>query len=451
MSGTNNINVTDLIDDRPLSRYQISVFFLCALAALMDGYDSVIIGITAPGIAASLGLDVKTFGPVFSAAQFGFMLAAFFAGPLADRIGRKSVLVCSVALFGLFAVLTPLSTSFDHLILFRFLTGIGLGGASVTFVSISTEYAPLRIRATVIAVMWTMMPTGSVIGGFISSLLLPSHGWMLIYYIGGAIPIGVAVLMIFLVPESISFLANEGVGKARLTRVVRRIAPDLRIDAETRFLITEEKTTGSSISNLFTNGRARTTLFLWAAFFCCWLVVVTMVAWIVPILKEAGIPSSQAPLMVSAFAGGTAIGAPIVGRVMDKHSRHNVLIISLLTAALGVSLLGFAMTSVELFAIGTLISGIAVGGASSGLVALVAASYPVSIRSTGVGWAVGMSRFGGTVGPALAGFMLTSGWSLHAFFGSMGGILVLGSFFLFLLMLEARRAPSQTVVNATAA
>ena len=444
MNSTHAVNVTDLVNDRPVSRYQYSVFFLCALAALMDGFDSVIIGITAPGIAASLGLDVKTFGPVFSAAQFGFMLAAFFAGPLADRIGRKSVLTCSVALFGLFAVLTPLSTSFDHLILFRFLTGIGLGGASVTFVSISTEYAPLRIRATVVAVMWTMMPIGSVMGGFISSILMPDHGWMLLYYIGGAVPMGIAVLMLLLVPESISFLATSGKGRTKLSRIVQRIAPDLALSDHTQFLITDEKTSGSSISNLFSHGRARTTLYLWAAFFCCWLVVVTLVAWVVPILKEAGIPTSQAPLMVSLYAGGTAIGAPIVGRIMDRHSPYTVLIVFLLIAAASVSILGFAVNSIEIFAIGTLISGIAVGGASSGLVALVAASYPVSIRSTGIGWAVGMSRFGGTVGPALAGFMLSSGWSLHAFFGSMGGFLLVGTLFLALLMVQAKRASAST-------
>ncbi|MCP3731357.1 MFS transporter [Sphingomonas sp. MG17] len=432
------INVTDLINDRPVSRYQFGVFFLCALAALMDGFDSVIIGITAPGIAASLGLDVKDFGPVFSAAQFGFMIAAFVAGPLADRFGRKSILTFSVVVFGLFALLTPLSGSFEHLIAFRFLTGLGLGGASVTFVSLSTEYAPLRIRATVVSIMWTMLPLGSVLGGFASSILLPSHGWMPVYYIGGAVPIAIALLMLFLVPESISFLAVSGARKASLARIVQRIAPDLHPDETTRFVVAEERTSGSSISNLFTDGRATTTLCLWGAFFCCWLVVVTLVAWVVPILKEAGIPLSQAPLMVSAYAGGTAIGAPIVGRIMDKYDRYYVLILFLLIAAVSVSVLGFAVTSVELFAIGTLISGIAVGGASSGLVALVAASYPVSIRSTGVGWAVGMSRFGGTVGPALAGLILASGWSLHAFFGLMGVALLVGTGFLVALMLHAR-------------
>jgi AAHS family 4-hydroxybenzoate transporter-like MFS transporter len=124
MSAANSINVTDLINNRPISRYQTSVFFLCALAALMDGYDSVIIGITAPAIATSLGLDVKTFGPVFSAAQFGFMIGAFVAGPLADRFGRKSLLALSVLVFGIFSLLTPLSDSYEHLIAFRFLTGL---------------------------------------------------------------------------------------------------------------------------------------------------------------------------------------------------------------------------------------------------------------------------------------------------------------------------------------
>lgn len=162
MGAADSINVTDLINQRPVSRYQISVFFLCALTALMDGHDSVIIGITAPAIAASLGLDVKTFGPVFSAAQFGFMIGAFAAGPLADRFGRKSLLTQSFAIFGLFGLLTPLSGSYEYLVIFRFLTGIGLGGASVTFVSLPTEYAPLRIRATIVTLMWIMLPLGNV-------------------------------------------------------------------------------------------------------------------------------------------------------------------------------------------------------------------------------------------------------------------------------------------------
>src|SRR6478736_2947118 len=124
MSASDTVNITNLINNRPISQYQAVLLLLCALAALMDGFDSVIISITAPAIAKSLGLDVKTFGPIFSAAQFGFMLGAFVAGPVADRVGRKSVLVASVMIFGLFSLLTPLSQSYEQLVALRFATGL---------------------------------------------------------------------------------------------------------------------------------------------------------------------------------------------------------------------------------------------------------------------------------------------------------------------------------------
>lgn len=451
MNTTSSVNVTDLINNRPISRYQISVFFLCALAALMDGYDSVIIGITAPAIATSLGLDVKSFGPIFSAAQFGFMIGAFVAGPLADRFGRKSLLAASVVIFGLFSLLTPLSNSYDHLIALRFLTGLGLGGASATFVSLSTEYAPLRVRATIVTLMWTMIPLGNVVGGVLSSMVLPSHGWMLVYYIGGIVPIGIAVLMLFLVPESIGFLAVRGTGQSKLSRIVQRIAPDLKPDATTIFLVTEEKTAGARISNLFSDGRALTTLCFWIIFFCCWLVLITLLAWMVPILREAGISPSKAPLMIAANSAGAVIGAPIIGRIMDKTNPYYVLISVFFIAAISVSALGFAVTSVELFAACSFIEGFALGGASSGLVALAAASYPTAIRSTGVGWAIGVSRFGAVVGPILAGLMLSASWSLHAFFGSMGALVLVATVFLIVLMLNAQQAKPALVLNGTVA
>lgn len=438
MSDHKTVNVSDLIDGRGLSRYQIGIFVLCALAALMDGYDSVIVGITAPAIAQSLTLDVKTFGPIFSAAQLGFMISAFIAGYMADRFGRKTVLVASVAVFGLFSLLTPLSSSFEALVLYRFLTGIGLGGASVSFISLSTEFAPMRIRATIVSTMWTMMPLGSVVGGVVAAAILPTYGWEHIYIIGGVLPMMIALLMWLLVPESISFVASRGRDDGRLSRIARRIAPDLQLGRDTQFIIAEERSGGSGVFSLFRQGRTKVTLCLWVAFFCCWLVLVTMVAWIVPILEEAGIPSSQAPLMVSLFAGGTLIGSPIVGRIMDKFDLYSVLIVFLLLAMIMVSTLGFFMGSMEMFAVGTLLGGAAVGGASSGLVALVAASYPVSIRSTGIGFAIGMARLGGTVGPVFAGSLLSAGASLHSFFLSMGAVALIAA----LSLLALRRHTS---------
>jgi MFS transporter, AAHS family, 4-hydroxybenzoate transporter len=446
MNASNSINITDVINERPISRYQTSVFFLCALAALMDGYDSVIMGITAPAIAASLGLDVKTFGPIFSASQLGFMIGAFLAGPLADRFGRKSLLIQSVVVFGLFALFTPMSTSYNHLIILRFLTGLGLGGASATFVSLSTEYAPARVRATIVALMWAMVPLGNVVGGLLSSAILPSHGWMIVYYVGGVIPICIAIVMVFLVPESLGFMVVRGVEKSKLSRIMRRIAPDLKPGPATTYTVTEERISGANISNLFTDGRALTTLCFWVVFFCCWLVLITLANWMVPILREAGIPISKAPLMLAANSGGAVIGALIIGRTMDKTNPYYVVISAFFVGAVSVSILGFAVTSAEMFAVFAFIEGFALGGVSTGLVALVAASYPTAIRSTGIGWAIAISRFGAFVGPVLAGFMLSGGWSLHAFFGSMGALVLVGMVFLIVLMLNVRQSKAAPAV-----
>ncbi len=445
MSPANTINITDLINTRPISRYQVAVFLLCALAALMDGYDSVVIGITAPAIATSLGLDVKTFGPIFSAAQFGFMLGAFVAGPLADRLGRKKVLTASVAVFGLFAMLTPLSASYQHLLLLRFLTGLGLGGASATFVSICAEYAPLRTRATIVAFLWTLLPAGNVLGGVMSSAILPEHGWMPVYYIGGIVPLAIAGLMVAFVPESLSFLVSRGAGYAKLSPIVARIAPDLRQVATTQYTVSEERLSDASVKHLFGDGRALVTVCLWISFFFCWLVLITVLAWTVPMLREAGIPISKASLMIAANSGGAVIGAPIIGRIMDKVDRYAVVIIGLLAGALAVAALGFALSSFELLAACAFVAGFTVGGTSAGMVALAATSYPTAIRSTGVGWAIGMSRLGAVVGPMLAGAMFASGWTLQHFFVSMGVLTVVSAIAVAVLRVGTRQLPAAFV------
>lgn len=417
--GNQVINVTSLINDRPISRYQYTILILCALAALMDGYDSVIIGITAPAIASSLGLDVKTFGPVFSAAQFGFMLGAFIAGPLADRMGRKSILVGSVSLFGLFSLLTPLATAYDHLLILRFITGLGLGGASATFVSICTEYSPARSRATIIAVLWALLPAGNVVGGVLSSMILPSHGWMPVYYIGGIIPLMIALVMVLMVPESATFLVSKGASSTRIAAIVRRLAPEVTQSQGVRFAVLDHGPSNAAVWNLFSEGRKFMTICFWVSFFCCWLVLITVLAWTVPVLREAGIPISNASLMIAANSSGAVIGAPLIGRLMDKVDPMLTIVIGLLLGAIAVFLLGFSVTSVNLLAVNFFVAGFTVGGTSAGMVGLVASSYPTAIRSTGIGWAIGMARLGAVCGPIAAGMMLAHGWGLKGFFAAM--------------------------------
>jgi AAHS family 4-hydroxybenzoate transporter-like MFS transporter len=446
MNTAQTINVSGLINDRPISKYQFWVFLLCALAALMDGYDSVIIGITAPAIATTLGLDVKTFGPVFSAAQFGFMLGAFTAGPLVDRFGRKNILIAAVVLFGLFSLLTPFAGTYGELVGLRFITGLGLGGASATFVSICTEYAPLRVRATIIAFLWTLLPAGNVVGGVLSSIILPLHGWMPVYYIGGAVPLAIAVVMLLVVPESVSFLVARRAVPARIRPIVSRLAPDLILPANATYTVSEEKLPNASVKQLFTEGRGFVTLCLWVSFFCCWLVLITVLAWTVPVLREAGMPISKASLMIAANSGGAVFGAILIGRLMDKTNPRVIIICGLLVGALAVTALGYAVKSPDLLAACFFLAGFTVGGTSAGMVALGATSYPTAIRSTGIGWAIGMSRLGAVVGPIAAGAMLAAGWSLQSFFATMGFIVVLGALAIVVLRLGTGPAAGTVAV-----
>jgi AAHS family 4-hydroxybenzoate transporter-like MFS transporter len=170
------VNVTSLIDDYPLGGLQIRVLVLCGLVALLDGMDLQSIGLAAPSIARALQVEPRAFGAVFSAALLGLMLGAFILGPMADRFGRKRILVASTLTFGVFTIGTALAGSFATLLIVRFLTGLGLGGAMPGFISLASEYAPRRIRALLVTVLWAGFPLGGLVGGVLAAWLIPRGG-----------------------------------------------------------------------------------------------------------------------------------------------------------------------------------------------------------------------------------------------------------------------------------
>ena len=195
------VNVTRLIDDRPLTRFQIGVIVCCALINLFDGADTQSIGVAAPFIADELGIPIANFKWIFSSALVGATLGAATFGPLADRFGRKTLLIIAAVLIGIFTILTALATSVPMLIAFRVLAGLGLGGATPCFIALTSEYAPARLRAALVTVMWSAFPLGGLTGGLLNSYLIPTIGWRAIFYIGGVAPLIIAVVLAFFLPE----------------------------------------------------------------------------------------------------------------------------------------------------------------------------------------------------------------------------------------------------------
>src|SRR5581483_10665675 len=199
------LTVNEILDHRPLSRMQISTFLLCGLVLILDGFDAQSIGFLAPSMAKSLGISVKTFGPIFGAALFGLMISAMLSGLIADKWGRKWTVIISSLMFGLFTILTAQATTFHELWAFRFLTGLGLGGAMPNVVSLTSEYAPKRMIPVFVSMLFCGMPAGALLGSAIGAVMLPRFGWQSVLYVGGILPFVVALALIKILPESVRF------------------------------------------------------------------------------------------------------------------------------------------------------------------------------------------------------------------------------------------------------
>lgn len=203
------INVTELIDKRPTNAYQKSIIALCALVAMLDGVDSQMIAPTGPSIAASLHVPPVAMGPIYSAGQFGYLIGALCFGPIADRIGRKSMLVLTAFVFACCTLMTVTAQSFDFLLAVRFVTGLGLGGAAPCFVSLASEYGPKRVRAQIVAFLWAAVPLGGLFGTFAIAFMLPRFGWPSVYYLFGGLTFIVAAVAALIYPLDVR---STGVG-----------------------------------------------------------------------------------------------------------------------------------------------------------------------------------------------------------------------------------------------
>src|ERR1700688_1446807 len=203
------INVTKLIDLRPITELQIRVTLLCALTIFLDGLDGIVFGLAAPSLAAAIGVSVTSFGPVFGIGQAGILVGVLTFGPLGDRFGRKRLVIGSMLLFATFTMLTIWTTSFDELLVFRFLTGLGLGGVAPNAVALASEFAPKRLRAAFVSLLWAALPLGGVAIGLLSSVLIPNWGWQSLFYVGSVVPLVLVVVLLFALPESVSFLLTR--------------------------------------------------------------------------------------------------------------------------------------------------------------------------------------------------------------------------------------------------
>lgn len=414
MTAHRTLDVQDVIDSSPVSGFQKRVIALCFMIVAIDGFDTAAVGFIAPALRAAWGVTPAQLAPLFGAGLFGLMAGAFIFGPLADKWGRKPVLVASTAFFGAATLASAFSPSIETLIALRFVTGIGLGGAMPAAITLTSEFCPGSRRSSLVTLMFCGFTIGSATAGLAASHIVGAFGWQGLLVVGGVLPLLLTPLLLALLPESPRYLALRQAPAERVAAVLRRIAPgaDL-VDAA---FIGSGKARGLPLRQLFQGGLGAGTLLVWTTFFMSLLVFYLLSSWLPLLITAAGFSLKNASLMAATLAAGGTLGAVVIGRLMDRLEPHGVLAIAYLVAGVFVMLLGSATAVPALLVFAIFGAGFGVAGAQVGINALAAAYYPTASRATGVSWANAVGRVGSVLGSMVGGFLLSLGWDLATVF-----------------------------------
>lgn len=443
------IDVQGFIDTSPLSRVQGLVVLMCFLTVAADGFDTAAIGFIAPTLRAQWHLQPSQLAPLFASGLFGLMAGALVFGPLADRVGRKWVLVLTTLGFGITSIASASADSVEALTAWRFVTGLGLGGAMPSAITLTSESCPSRRRALLVTAMFCGFAIGSAIGGLAAAGIVASHGWQGVLVLGGALPILLSAALAGLLPESVRYLALRGGQDERLAGILNRIRPD-PVLAGARFTGMRQAP-GSPVRQLFEPGLAAGTFLLWICFFMILLVFYLLTSWLPLLLSGSGKTAQEATLISLMFPVGSTVGALAIGALMDRVNPYTVLVGSYLFAACLVATLGVVTDSPILFVLAVFGAGLGTGGSLVGGNALAASFYPTASRATGVSWANALGRAGSVIGSLVGGTLLGMGWPLAAVFAVAAVPAVLAATAVYAMGLVARRqAPLLTAASEQA-
>jgi AAHS family 4-hydroxybenzoate transporter-like MFS transporter len=412
MSEQPTVDINTVIERQKGGGFPAALILAMAAMMLTEGYDLGAMAFAAPALSRAWHLGHGALGPVFGAFVFGTMIGAFALGYLGDVIGRKRTIVIGSFVLSAFTLAASRATELDHLLILRFLAGIGIGGVVPNAIAYMTEFAPKRRRATWVTLMYTGYTIGGGVGGLVSAWLVPRFGWQIVFVIGGIAPLVTGLMLWVSVPESIRFLTLKGDRNDEVARIVKRLAPDLAIAPQTRFVIGRElqgagrSRQNASLKLLFTGRLRALTPVLWAVYIANSMALFFLISWLPMLIESVGLPPQRAALVSAMFQVGGTLGGLALMRFVDTRGAVIITVLPLVGTPL-VALLGVGMPEPMLIAAVFLI-GFAVVGTQFGLNAVAALVYPTALRAKGTGAAVGIQKIGAISGPMIGGMLLSA-------------------------------------------
>jgi MFS transporter, AAHS family, 4-hydroxybenzoate transporter len=400
------IDLEKLVDEQKFGRFNINLLIWSFLAMLADGFDIAGLASAAPELARTWHVAPKAFAPALSASLFGILLGAPLLGHAGDRFGRKALIVTGCLIFSLGTLATVWAASLDQVVALRVLAGIGIGGLMPNAIALNAELAPKRLRATLVVLMFTGITAGAGIPGLIQAWLIPQHGWQVMFWIGGIAPLILAACLWFTLPESVKFLAFKPERRAEFLRTVRSLRRDLVIADNAQFVaVTGARGSGLGMAPIFKGVLAWVTPLLWICFASALMANFFLNSWLPLIFEGSGLTPKQSGLAISFYHGGGTIGGLLVSLVLARFG-FAVIALLFLFATLAIAAIGLPGLSYVAMVSAVTLSGFCTLGAQFGNNAASGLLYPTASRSSGVGWALGMGRFGSIAGPLVGGVLV---------------------------------------------
>ena len=410
--------VAEVIDDGQVSGQQFLVVGLCMFFNMLDGFDITAMAVVATSVATELDLAADKLGLIFSFALAGMMCGAMFLAPISDIIGRRKLIVVSLILVGVSILFTATATTLSEFIVLRFISGLGAGAMLACQATLAAEYSPDRYRSLSVAAVTAGYPMGAMMTSVVAGYIMPDYGWRGMFWFGGGLTLVMGLTAWAFIPESLKYLFERRPHNAlqRVNKILTKLKKDTLARLPEVAIDSPGKARGISgnMASLLTSKHRVTTLTLWTTFFLCFSTLYFLLSWIPKLMEQTGYSAATGRYAFFLFNLGAVIGIFVLGTMATRWKLSNIVSVFLFSSAVLMVVFAAAPNRLTLLLLITFLIGFLQQGGFVGLYAIAVKVYPTGIRSTGIGWSIGLGRFGAVAGPGIAGYLIAAGLDMSA-------------------------------------